>query len=204
MSYRVVLPVLILGAAALASAQAQPQDPSLTATAAATEAPVKIATIFAQNAIVSTQEGQKAAAGLTAKFEPQRRDFEKKQGELQTLRDQLKRALPTASQEARDRLSRIIEARSTELKRLSEDIQTQMEEQEANLMQDLGNKLLKVIDTYAPQNGYAVVLDVSGRPSPILWAHPSIDITNEVVRLYDKAHPVPPELPAPPPPAKKQ
>ena len=206
MKYRVGLPALLLGAAALSLAQGQPQDPApptKPTPEVSAPAPTKVATIFAQNAIASTLEGQKAGAALSAKYEPQRKEFDRKQAELQTLRDQLKRGMATMSADARDKLNQTIDAKSTELRRLSEDIQSQMEEEEANIMQQLGDKLLKVIDTYARDHGLAVVLDVSNRPSPVIWAYPMIDITNDIVRLYDKAYPVAAPPPAAPPPAKK-
>jgi outer membrane protein len=186
--------------AGLALAQDQPPAPPAV-TEPAKEPNIRIGTIFAQNAIVSTQEGQKASAALTAKFEPKRREFDQKQNELNNLRDQLKRGAATMSAEVKARLNQAIDAKSIELKRFSEDIQAQVEEQEGALLQELGEKLIKVIDGYALQNGFAVVLDVSAQQGPVLWVAPSIDITSEIVKLYDKAHPVsaaPPALPVPP------
>ena len=96
-------------------------------------------------------------------------------------------------------------ARYTELKRLGEDIQSQVDEEQGNLLQTLGDKLVKVIDQYALDRGLAVVLDVSPQQSPVLWAAPGIDITSEVVRLYDKVHPAAAAPPAvPPAPTRKQ
>src|ERR1039457_7324048 len=83
----------------------------------------------------------------------------------------------------------LFRSRYTELKRLGEDIQSQVDEEQGTLLQTLGDKLVQVIDQFARDNGLAVVLDVSPQQSPVLWAAPRIDITREMVRLYDKAHP---------------
>jgi len=172
--------VLILGTAALALAQDQPAVPP----------PFKIGTIFAQNAIVSTQEGQKAAAAITAKYAPKKEEFDRKQAEITALRDQLKKNMATMTAQSRDKLNQMIDARSKELKRLGEDTEAAVTEEEAALVEQLGKKLMAVIDTYAQQNGYAVVLDVSAPEGPVLWAAASADITNEVVKLYDRTYPV--------------
>jgi len=211
MTRAVVLPAMLAAMAALAFSQGQP--PAATVPPAVVPAPVaspppalptRIATIFAQNAIVSTQEGQKAAAALAAKYDPKRRDFESKQAALQALRDRLKRGAATMSAAAKDELSRTIDARYTELKRLGEDIQSQVDEEQGTLLQTLGDKLVQVIDRYALDHGLAVVLDVSPLQSPVLWAAPGIDITSEIVRLYDKLHPAAAAPPAvPPAPTKK-
>lgn len=214
MTRAVIFPAMLVAAAALALCQDQP--PAATVSAAPVPAPpavaappapppTRIATIFAQNAIVSTQEGQKAAAALTAKFDPRRRDFESKQAALQAMRDRLKRGAATMSAAAKDELNQTIDTKYTELKRLGEDIQSQVDEEQGALLQSLGDKLVKVIDRYALENGVLIVLDVSPQPSPVIWAAPGIDITSEVVRLYDKVHPVAATpAAAPPVPTKKQ
>ena len=48
---------------------------------------------------------------------------------------------------------------------------------------------MQVIDKYAQQNGYAVVLDVSNPNTPVLYASNTVDITKDIVDLYDKAAP---------------
>jgi outer membrane protein len=196
--------VLLLGAAGVASAQSQPPTPVVVAPPLSAPAPppVKVATIFGQNAIVSTQEGQKASAALTARFAPKRDEFKRKQAELQTLRDQLKKGQATMAADVRDRLNQTIDARNREVQRLGQDTQAALEEEEGAMMQQLGDKLLAVITDYASRNSYAMVIDVSMPNGPVLWASPSIDITNEVVKLYDQAHPVA-ATPPPAPPAKK-
>jgi outer membrane protein len=47
-----------------------------------------------------------------------------------------------------------------------------------------------VLDKYARENGYNIVLDSSAQNTPILFASTQIDVTQEIVRLYDSAYPV--------------
>jgi outer membrane protein len=198
------IPVLFLAAAGVASAQAQPPTPVVVAPGESVPAPapVRVATIFAQNAIVSTQEGQKASAALNTKFGPKRDEFNRKQTELQALRDQLKKGQASMSADTQNSLTQTIEAKSREAQRLGEDSQAALEAEEAAMMQQLGDKLMAVVRDYAARNGYALVIDVSLPNGPVIWASPTIDITNEIVRLYDQAHPAAATLP-PSPPAKK-
>jgi outer membrane protein len=195
---------LVFWAGAAAFAQTEPPTPVVVAPSgsAPTPAPVRVATIFGQNAISSTQEGQKASAALTARFAPKRDEFNRKQAELQSLRDQLKKGQATMSAEALSNLNKSIDARNREAQRLGQDSQAALEEEEGAMMQQLGDKLMLVIRDYASRNGYAVVVDVSAPNGPVLWASPSIDITNEIVKLYDRTHPVAPTPPAAPPTKK--
>jgi outer membrane protein len=200
-----MISALLLGAAAIAFAQEQPPTPVVTAPAPAapSPAPVKVATIFGQNAIANTQEGQKASAALNTKFAPKRDEYNRKQAELQTLRDQLKKGQATMSAEALRGINQSIDAKSREVQRLGQDSQAALEQEEGAMMQQLGDKLMAVVRDYSMRNGYAVVIDVSLPNGPVLWASPSIDITNEIVKLYDQTHPVAGAPPAAPP-AKKQ
>jgi outer membrane protein len=193
------IPAVVCALALAAAAAQQPAPtPVVAVEPGGAPAPVKVATIFAQNAIVSTQEGQKATAQLNAKYAPKKDEFDRKQRDLQALRDQLKKNLASMNAVARQRSEQAIDARSKELQRLSEDSQTALEEEEGALLQQLGDKLLGVIGEYALRNGYALVIDVSNPQGPVLWASPSVDITNEIVKLYDQTHPSPAVPPAAP------
>lgn len=194
--------MLLLGAAAGSCAQDPAQTSVVLAASPSSPLPIKIATIFGQNAIISTQEGQKASAALTAKYAPKKDEYNRKQAALQGLMDQLKKGQATMSQAARDQLNRTIDARTRELQRLGEDSQNALEQDEGAMMQQLGEKLLEVIREYASRNGYAAVIDVSVPNGPVIWASPRVDVTSEIVKMYDEAHPVAP-TPAAAPPAKK-
>jgi outer membrane protein len=50
--------------------------------------------------------------------------------------------------------------------------------------------MVDVLDRYARENGYSVVLDSSAQSTPILYASTQIDVTQDIVRLYDQAYPV--------------
>ncbi|MGA2594995.1 MAG: OmpH family outer membrane protein, partial [Bryobacteraceae bacterium] len=85
----VVFPALVLGAAMLAHAQT------------GAPAQTKVGIIHIQNAIISTKDGQKAAADLTSKFAPKKADLEKKNSLVAQLQDQLRKGSNTMSEEAK-------------------------------------------------------------------------------------------------------
>lgn len=168
-----VIPALAFGAALTAHAQA----------------PAKIGVIQVQEAILSTKDGQKAANDLQAKFAPRKAELEKKQGDITGLQDQLKRGSATMSDDAKNKLVHDIDAKTTALKRDSEDFDTDVQEEEGKLMQQLGQKVMKVVDKYALDNGFAVIFDVSNPQTPVLWRATATDITADIIALYDKANP---------------
>src|SRR5674476_1397006 len=75
------------------------------------------------------------------------------------------------------------------LQRDTEDAQADLDAEQGKIMQELGNKVMAVLEKFATANGYALVLDVSNPQTPVLWASQTIDITSDIVKLYDQANP---------------
>jgi outer membrane protein len=146
----------------------------------------KFAVINIQGAIISTKDGQKAAAELQQKTAPKKKELEQKQGEINSLQDQLNKGSNTLSDSAKNDIYKSIEAKKKNLQREVEDAQADLEADQQKLLQQLGQKILAVIEKYSRDNGITMVVDVSNPQTPVLYASPSIDITKEIIELYDK------------------
>ncbi|MGC9972569.1 MAG: OmpH family outer membrane protein [Bryobacteraceae bacterium] len=183
----------------------------ILAFAQAGSSPSKVGIIHIQNAIIQTRDGQKAAADIDAKFAPKRREVEQKQSEIQALETQYRTGVNTMSEEAKAKLARDIELKRKLLQRQTDDAQAELDQEQQRILQELGQKMMVVIDKYAADRGYALILDVSVPQNPVLYASNTIDITRDIVDLYDKGSGLPapaapaaaPSKPATPP-AKKQ
>ncbi len=178
-------PLLALGFGIMAFAQ--------TATA-----PVKVGIIHIQNAIIRTKDGQKAAADIDAKFAPKKKEVDQKNTELQTLETQYRSGVNTMSEDAKQKLARDIDQKRKLLQRDMDDAQAELEQEQQKVLQELGQKMMAIIDKYAGEKGFALILDVSSPQTPVLYASNTIDITNDIVDLYDKGAG---SLPAPARPA---
>ena len=166
--------------------------------ALAQPATTKVGIIHIQNAILSTAEGQKAASELQAKSAPKAKELEKKKAEIEALRDQLSKMSGVASDEAKQKLAREIESKTKSFNRDVEDAQAEMGQEEQKVLNELGNKMLSVLDKYAKDNGFSLVLDVSNQQtSNVLFAANGIDVTNDVVKLYNAGAAMPASAPAP-------
>src|SRR5271170_3002498 len=147
----------------------------------------KVAVINIQGAIISTKDGQKAAAELNSKTAPKKKELEQKQNEIGALQDQLNKGTNTLSDTAKNDLYKNIEYKKKNLQREVEDAQADLEADQQKLLQQLGQKILAVIEKYARDNGITMVVDVSSQQTPVLYASPSVDITKEIIELYDKS-----------------
>ena len=186
----ITVPAFALGMAMLAHAQAA-------------STPTKIGIIHIQNAILATKDGQKAANDLQSKFGPTKSQIDKMQSEVAQVEDKLKKGSQTLSDDARTQLMRERDQKATALKRATEDAQAEVEQEESKIMQELGQRLMQVLSKYATDNGFAIIIDVSSQQTPVLWAANGIDITKEIVDLYDKNAPAaaPARTSSAPPPA---
>jgi outer membrane protein len=151
------------------------------------QAQSKVAAINIQAAIIGTKDGQKAAGELNAKMQPKKRELEGKQNEINSLQDQLNKGQNTMSEAAKNDLYKNIEAKKKGLQRQMEDAQADLEADQNKLMQQLGSKIVAVIERYARDNGYTMVVDVGNPNTPVIYASPSVEITKEVIELYDKS-----------------
>ncbi len=153
---------------------------------------MKIGIINIQQAILATNEGQRDFQALQKKFEPKRTELEATNAEVENLKKQLNTQGDKLNQEARDNLVKSLEQKQKNLQRAVEDAQGDFQAQQNDIANRIGQKLLQVLEKYANDNGYAVVLDVSSPQSPVLWASTATLITKPVVDAYNAQSNVPP------------
>ena len=146
----------------------------------------KTAIVNFQGALIGTKDGQKAAQELEGKFMPKRKELNDRQAEITSLNDQLRKGSNTMSQEAQAQLEREIQSKNTRLQRDEQDAQDEWNAEQQRLLQGLGQRMIAVITKYAKDNGYSVVMDNSSPNTPILYSSSAIDITQDIITLYDK------------------
>jgi outer membrane protein len=159
-------------------------------TAAPAAAPVKVAVIQFQAAVIATQEGQQVVAAMKTKYEPRKQQLDKRQADLTAMQQKLQAGGATMTQAAKAKLQSDLTTGGRALNHDIEDLNNEAQEDENKAMQSMASKMGSIIKDYATKNGFVVVLDSSGQTTPVLWAAQSANITAEIVKLYDAAHPV--------------
>lgn len=168
----------------------------------------KVGVIEGQAAMASTKDGQKAVADLNARMEGKKKDLDRQAAEIRDLQDKLQKGGNALSQAAKDDLTRSLEKKTTIYKREVQDAQEEAQLEERKMIEELSQKISPIIDRYAQANGYALIIDVSNPNTPVMFASASINITKDIVEMYDKTSgtaPKPaPAKPVSPPAVKKQ
>ena len=191
----VVLSVACLSLAVVAGAQAP---------AASSAAPGgKVGIVNVRAAIASTAEGKQATTELQSQFAPRQTDLQNMNKQIEDLRQRLDTGRTTLSQDEQGRLQREGEKLTTQLNRKQQDYQDDVNSALGEVQDKIGRKLVDVLDRYARENGFSVVLDSSAQGSPIIYASNQIDVTQEIIKLYDQQYPVKASAAAPAKPAPK-
>jgi len=161
----------------------------------------KIGILNIQAAILNTAEGKKALSDLDNKYKSKRADLQSKQQEITTLEDQLQRQQSAASDSAQLQLTRQLEEKKKIFTRTQEDAQSDFNADRTDMIGRISQKLGRLVQEFAEQNGYALILDsvapvystsgqIGDAQLPVYYAGKDAEITEEIVRRYDAANPV--------------
>jgi outer membrane protein len=174
------------------------QTPATTAVAPTPNA--KVAVVVFQAAVGQTNEFQRDFADLQKKYEPKRTQLNTMTAEIDSLEKQLQATADKLSDSERASKAKTIDDKKKQAQRIAEDAQNDYTGEMNDTFNKVATKVLGVMNAYANQQGFTLVLDMSGsqQQSPVvLYASPATDITRAVLDAYN----VKSGVPAPPPEA---
>jgi outer membrane protein len=157
--------------------------------AATTSSGPKVGVINMLQAISSTAEGKQASDQLQAQFAPRQEELESLSKQINDLQQRLNSGAALSDDEhARlnaqgGRLEREYEHKKNAYQ---EDVNTAQGE----AVNAIGAKMMEIVNRYALEQKYTEILDSSTQNSQLLFVAKNIDITQDIVRLYDQAHPL--------------
>jgi outer membrane protein len=90
------------------------------------------------------------------------------------------------SEDKRNQMTRDIDEKKRRLERDMQDAEGDLKAERQKLLESLGGRIMTLLKKYANDNGYSLILDTSSPSSEVLYASSGIDITQDIVSLYDK------------------
>jgi outer membrane protein len=165
--------------------------------------PGKIGVLHVLTAITQNSEGKQAMAEFDKRYQAKKEELEKKSNEVQELQKQLQSQARTLNDESRAALTKSIESKSTELQRASDDAQKEFGQMQNEILARIGNKIGPLVQQYAKDNNFTVIVDSSNQNSQLIYADPGIDITEDIIKRVDAALAPAAAPAAAPPPVKK-
>jgi outer membrane protein len=176
------------GSAAAAPAAAAPKSPASTPAApAVTGTGTKVGTISMEQAIFATNEGRRDFEALSQKLQPKQNELKGENDEIEGLKKQLNTQGEKLNDETRSSLVKQIESKQKSLDRKLQDAREDAQNQQNEIAQRILQKLGPVLNKYANDNGFGVIVDTS-QPwpqSPVVWWGEAVDVTKPVVEAYN-------------------
>ena len=146
----------------------------------------RIGIVDMERAIVQTVEGKKAEGTFTAKFEEYRKKIEGIQKQLETDQTKLRTQERVLNETVKAELSRNITKGQTDLTRLQEDAQKDLDTLRSELMRPIAEVAEAVLNAYAKENNYTVIIDTSNpQNGSVVFVNDKAEITDEIIKRID-------------------
>jgi outer membrane protein len=143
----------------------------------------KMAFVNSYEVLNGTEEGRQGLERLNNLMQQKQEDFNTQKSELDKLREQFAAQERTLNPETRSEMQRSMEERDRRLARFQEDAQMEINRERDELLGRVSEKAQEIINDYAQKNGFGVVFLYD--PRMLAFLSPALDITEEVIKLYN-------------------
>lgn len=176
---------------------------ALALAAPAARAEVKIGYVDLQRAIREVDEGRAATAALKKDFDEKQKQLDGKRVEFEKARADFEKQASLMSEQAKRDRAADLDKKASELQQLFVSLQKDISGREQEVMRTLIDKMGGLVQQIAEADGFTMVLERSD--AGIVFALPSLDLTNELIRKFNARYPQTGGAPAPAakPPAAK-
>ncbi|MGM0555035.1 MAG: OmpH family outer membrane protein [Myxococcota bacterium] len=143
----------------------------------------KIGYVDLQRALNEVDEGKKAKKRLEKEFEQKQSKLDKKQKQVKELKEQLDSSM-MLSEEAKQKKAVELQKQLAELQQLYMKMQRDLAKKEAEATQKIFKKMGAIVEDIAQEKDYDLILEKT--ESSVLYANDGMDLTDELIKRYDK------------------
>ena len=174
----VVFACVMIGAMA-AGVSAQP-----AATPATGPSSIKIGYIDVQRVLARSAAGVAAREQLEKERAGIQKEMDGRRQELEKLRDEIEKKGPLMTADARRDKQEQFDRKRRDAARAADDYQKELEKREATLLQKVLQEMGGIIERVGKEKNYFMI--VEKRNAGVLYATADADLTDEVIRAYDR------------------
>ncbi|TPV95560.1 MAG: OmpH family outer membrane protein [Myxococcales bacterium FL481] len=147
---------------------------------------VRLALVDVQRCIMETKEGKTAKRDLEKVFSKNQSRLERKGKDLQKALDDLRAKSTMLSPAEVTRRQQQLARQDAELQQLYQKLSEELAQKEALLTERIYGRVAQIVKQIALEEKVEIVLVRS--QATVLFARPSLDLTNRVILAYDKKH----------------
>ena len=156
---------------------------TVAASLPAAAADLKIGYIVTPRLLSESKLGKESSAKLKAKAEAAEKSLGKKMEEVKKLQEDITKRMAVLNEGEKAKLGEEYEKQLRDAKRAKEDAQRDFDKTRGEIENDMMTKFRTVIEKFAKDNGYDLVLDAG----TLLYISQKADVTSEVIQLADKS-----------------
>jgi outer membrane protein len=145
----------------------------------------KVASVDFERAVVQCAEGKKASEKFNSSVQAKQTELAQRQKDIDDATKKLQNGARTLSDSSKAEIQKDIDKKTTDLQRLNEDAQKELETMRDELLRPIAQKATALLNAMAEQQGYTLVIDVSNPQSNVVFANPKFDITEELIKRID-------------------
>ncbi len=160
---------------------------SFVPTEASAKGELLIGYVNLQRAILEVEEGKRAKNTLKKAFDKKKIRIEADQKALLAIRDQIRKDAAVKTDKSVRQRAMEYEKKRYELQEQLLKEQKELQALEQGELAQITKKMRKVIKKIGVQGKYTLILEL--QDARLLYAKQHLDLTNEVIRRYDKKHP---------------
>ena len=166
-----------------------PQNPAASGGSGGAQG--KIAIINTAAFRVGIGEFKTTLEALNKEFEPQNNELQGLQKQLQELKNKVEKDGPTVQATVRDGWIEQGTQLEKTLKRKTEDYQSLFQRRGQEVIGPIWDRINKFFDQYCQQRNIIMVLErqVAESSNLLVWNTPLVEITDDFMSEYNKAHP---------------
>lgn len=143
-----------------------------------------VGTVDIQKILVSVKEGKKVRDQLKKEFEKKQGELKKEEDKIRKMQEDFKKQSLVLNDKAKLKKQQSIQQEIMALQQKSMGYQKDIQSMEANLKKPILDKIRGIIETVSKEQGVDMTFEIS--VAPIIYAKNKKDLTDLVIKAYDK------------------
>jgi outer membrane protein len=146
----------------------------------------KVGFVNSQDILSGTAEGKKNLVELDGFWAGKQKEFDTRNQEINTLQQNVMAQQRTLDADSLAKMQRDLEQKQKDLSRFQEDSRAEGNQKQTEILQAISQKVQVVIEEYAKNNAFAVIFVIDQSQA---YVSPKLDVTAEIIKLYDERYP---------------
>ena len=150
----------------------------------------KVGIVDPQAVIEKTKAGKRALATLKEHADVRQKLLKSDEDELKTLQEELQNGKGLSEQDKKTKQG-IFQQKLQEYQKRGQEFQLELSRKQQNMVKEYMGKIEKATKAVADRHGFSLVIDKGSEATLkiVLYSRKGLDITNEVVKEFDKKFP---------------